>query len=634
MNFFLKQFLIIVFFLTFTIVWADNIYVNLVGAGNKDGSNWDNAIAFNEVENWQKVWDSMSAGDTLYIEGGDYPAQQLIINSNGRNKEEILRICGVPRGGKYPTFIGSWNKTDKEKGFSVFKIKKNSTWWVIENINIEKCKVGIEVEGNSSFGQLENINMREMREGIIITGGAEVMRPEIGSHDIVIRNCRIENYVKRGFRFKDGCYNIVLENCFANSGGKEWATEPFQMGFSLQGGKEGVYDHDITFINCDARNNYWDAGEGYWNADGFCAERNSYNITFIGCSAFDNTDGGWDLKTINPLLIGCISLRNKKNFRFWSNDPGTVMIRCLGAYAFKRGGNSEECGLWTTGKVFAYKCSFVHNTYSIFFNDWHVTPEKEKEMKIQIEDCIVTLSDKQKDIITRVDNINSIIWLSGSRKGENIGYSNPEKCREFFDIGDAFDSIEFGSKKGYYSGWKKENLLDFARSKQPLININPQKLPATPIPVFKGEKNSGWYLSGWKDANMKLYKENNEVFLAIVSNGAGGASYQTKREDAVVDLISRIKVKWVLQIEMKVDNFQGRKDLKIRALTLDNTIETNEIPLSLKDTSEWQFLQIPLVDFLVDKNNEFSSFSGFYIRTFEKLKTPILIRNVFLKPQF
>ncbi|HRU02310.1 MAG TPA: hypothetical protein P5239_11475, partial [Victivallales bacterium] len=111
-------------------------------------------------------------------------------------------------------------------------------------------------------------------------------------------------------------------------------------------------------------------------------------------------------------------------------------------------------------------------------------------------------------------------------------------------------------------------------------------------------------------------------------------SYQTKREDAVVDLISRIKVKWVLQIEMKVDNFQGRKDLKIRALTLDNTIETNEIPLSLKDTSEWQFLQIPLVDFLVDKNNEFSSFSGFYIRTFEKLKTPILIRNVFLKPQF
>jgi hypothetical protein len=41
-----------------------------------------------------------------------------------------------------------------------------------------------------------------------------------------------------------------------------------------------------------ALNHYHDNGEGYWNADGFVAEGGVHNLRFIGCKAFDNTDGG------------------------------------------------------------------------------------------------------------------------------------------------------------------------------------------------------------------------------------------------------------------------------------------------------------------------------------------------------
>ena len=56
----------------------------------------------------------------------------------------------------------------------------------------------------------------------------------------------------------------------ADSGGREFATEKFQMCFGM-GGAKGSVDSDITFENCVARNAYDDAGDKYWNADGFCA---------------------------------------------------------------------------------------------------------------------------------------------------------------------------------------------------------------------------------------------------------------------------------------------------------------------------------------------------------------------------
>ncbi|HBC88711.1 MAG TPA: hypothetical protein DCZ94_17355 [Lentisphaeria bacterium] len=619
-------------------IWAGDIYMNLEGAGTKDGSSLENALSYKQDEGaLQKAWDSLAPGSTLYLEGGEYPAKQLLVKADGKNEKELRKISGKAKDGKLPTLTGTWGKNDKEKGFSVFKVSKGSTWWAIENFGIAKCKIGVEIEipGNVAFGRIENISMQEMREGVIITGGADVLKPEIGSHDILIRNIRVEKYAKRGFRFKDGCYNITVENCYADAGGKEWATEAFHMGFSSQGGSEGVNDHDITFINCESRNNYWDAGEGYWNADGFCAERNSYNLTYIGCKAFDNTDGGWDLKTVNPLLIGCVALRNKKDFRFWSSNPGAVMIRCLGAYAFKRGGNSEETGLWTTGKVFAYKCSFVDNPYSIVFNDWHVTPEKAKEMKILLEDCIVTFSENQKDTIARIDNVNSVIWTPGGRPGEAMGYANPEEGKKLFDVGKAFDSVEFGPAKGYNSGWKDENLLELGRKKQPLITVEAKRLPASSISIFKDKNPSGWYLSGWKGAEMKMSKDGKDTYLEVASKGAGGASYMTKRREAVVDLSSHEKAKWILQMKIKCAAGQSYKDLKIKVMNMNEEVKTKEISLPGKfdgSVSDWQEVRIPLSDFLEDKNEEFDSFSGFSIRTFGEFK-PLYIDQVTLEPK-
>ena len=490
---------------TGNIIIAADLFITPDGAGRKDGSSWENAFSYHtEDTGMQRAWDALAPGNTLFVGGGNYAAKPFKLTAAGKTKAEIKQLVGVKKDGTLPVFTGSWGKHDANKGFALITIASNSSWWAIENIVITRCQVGITTEkpGRISNGLIQNISMKDMREGIILDGGAEVLKPKLGTHNITVKNFRIVNYTKRGVRIKNGCYNINFADCYADAGGKDWATEPFQMSFSIQGGREGIYDHDITFQNCEARNNYHDAGKGYWNADGFCAERRVYNTTYIACRAFDNTDGGWDTKAINPLLIGCVAIRNKKNYRFWSSKPGAVLIRCIGAYAIKRGGNSNACGLWTGGKVKIYKSSFIGNKASLSFNDWRLKPGDWEKMEIQFTDSIATIPADQQKTIEKLIKNNSEIWPSLPVEGEAPAYSTPEETKKLFDPGTAFDSIKFGKTKGYHSSWKSEQLLTEGRKLQPLLNIEPKRLPAKKISLFTEKKPSGWYYSGWRGARM------------------------------------------------------------------------------------------------------------------------------------
>ncbi|WOF42487.1 hypothetical protein KNJ79_15075 [Sphingopyxis indica] len=85
--------------------------------------------------------------------------------------------------------------------------------------------------------------------------------------------------------------------------------------------------HDFRVERCSMRGFRWDRGEGkYWNGDGFSTERGNARIMFRQCAAWDNSDGGFDLKSTESLLDDCISGRNARNFRLWSSIRATRLI--------------------------------------------------------------------------------------------------------------------------------------------------------------------------------------------------------------------------------------------------------------------------------------------------------------------
>ncbi|MGD9811940.1 MAG: hypothetical protein AB7U35_11505, partial [Sphingobium sp.] len=54
--------------------------------------------------------------------------------------------------------------------------------------------------------------------------------------------------------------------------------------------------HDFSIEDCVMRDfRMRKAEDQYWNGDGYSSERGNYGLRFLRCSAFDCTDGGFDL---------------------------------------------------------------------------------------------------------------------------------------------------------------------------------------------------------------------------------------------------------------------------------------------------------------------------------------------------
>lgn len=82
--------------------------------------------------------------------------------------------------------------------------------------------------------------------------------------------------------------------------------------------------HDFRIERCVMRGFRWKRKAGqYWNGDGFSTERGNARMLFRQCAAWDNSDGGFDLKSTGTLLDDCVSGRNARNFRLWSSIRAT-----------------------------------------------------------------------------------------------------------------------------------------------------------------------------------------------------------------------------------------------------------------------------------------------------------------------
>jgi hypothetical protein len=404
------------------------------GAGTRDGSSWQNAL--DGRAGLQAGWDALEPGQTLWVGSGFYGEGKLNINKGGE-AGKLKTLAGKDTGEGIPVFTGSFKKSNPAKSGSTFiTLTNGSDYWQVQNIQIRDYNIGIASKAGGHQGvRIRNFDVTGSREGISLVGGGTAGQPELGSHDVQISDCEFVGYTKRGIRLKGGNYDFRITNCVADAGGKEWATEPFHMGFSV----EGPRDHDITYTNCVALNNYHDAGEAYWNADGFCAER-VHNLRFINCMAFDNTDGGWDLKAENVTLEGCIAVGNKRNYRFWGAT--TKLIRCLSAESVYPGGTGGELGLWTNGKVTVENSTFYNSAISP--DGGTVTVINSLIARSKSRPGRVPLGEKEGLTL-----INSVLWDEATGQGENPQIVNPSPLWE--GQGNAFDSKKFNPGKGFYN---------------------------------------------------------------------------------------------------------------------------------------------------------------------------------------
>jgi hypothetical protein len=376
---------------------VNTLYITPQGSGNRLGGGWDHAAAAGNLTAVQSYLDNAKPGQTIALGSGVYTGNTLVWSNSGVSPLQRITLRGVDTGDGPAIIRGDFDKSNPSKtGYGGVRVQPGVSFIEIAGLQFESLMTPIDLEGRHRSIVIRDVVTRGTRDSVIVEGGATVEEPTAGTQDVLIADCQFIHYTKRAIRIRGGVQLVRLINCHADAGGKEWATERFAMGFTVEGSKlMGVFDHDITYIDCTSRNNYNDNGDEYWNADGFAAERNTYNITYLRCGAFDNTDGGWDLKTVNPVLIDCVSARNKRAYRFWSTGP-VYLENCAGVNSFKRGGSGNATGLWVhkRGRAIARNCSFVGNPSGLT-----VESEDESTGMVELYNCIVSADSPESLVV-------------------------------------------------------------------------------------------------------------------------------------------------------------------------------------------------------------------------------------------
>lgn len=373
-----KVTLIAVFSFIVTIAAQADVYVSPLGNGAKDGSSKENA-ASTTGDGLQKAWDTLPAESTLWLLPGEYKQVSLDIAVRADGKPRVL--AGVVEGEKRAVFVGDFDKTRPEKtGGHVITVMEGASKWTLKDLDFRNVNTAVHLLGRNTEGVISGVRVYGAREGVRSEGKGRIgkdsakTKEKAVSQSITVRDCVFEHFTKRGLRLLPGHKNITIERCSADAGGKEWATEPFQMGFAVEQDCD-----EISFADCVARGSYNDAGDKYWNGDGFCVEQ-AGTVRWTRCCAFDNTDGGWDTKAKLSVFVDCIALRNKRNIRVWGK---ATLENCLAAYAQYPKGTDGAC-VWSKGEVQMKRCTVVG-----------LRPvDREDDGRVSLEKCCVVALPK------------------------------------------------------------------------------------------------------------------------------------------------------------------------------------------------------------------------------------------------
>lgn len=190
-----------------------------------------------------------------------------------------------------------------------------------------------------SGGQYRHVTARDVGNGLVVldrpTGGVVIDDVRIDGAYRVIENkgidrapagcvgLRVSNVnainLRRGFariRYdsRDGLFTDVTATGVLTTGAHD-----LPCGIALDDTAS-----DFRFERCTMRGFRWKRKDRqYWNGDGFSAERGNRRLLFRKCAAWDNSDGGFDLKAGDSTLDDCVSGGNARNYRLWSSIRAT-----------------------------------------------------------------------------------------------------------------------------------------------------------------------------------------------------------------------------------------------------------------------------------------------------------------------
>lgn len=404
-----------------------------------DGRDWAHALPKSMMNTVLNT--TMVAGDTLYVGSGTYTGTGISLTSSG-TASAWKSVIGVDTGTGFPHFnYGTWSRTSPSSGQHQILVPGN--YWRVENLELSHAVHGIfNKTVAKSNGIYRNIHIHDVEYGMYL----------YQVDNTVFDNVTVTNYTKHGFRLEEDCNTVDFINCRADmtDGDESWWTyaEAHPFGFFVCNDKNNTQNTLISFYDCTAANNRKNLQSGYWNGDGFVVEVYNSGISFKGCIALNNEDGGFDIKPA-AILTNCISVRNYRGFRLWHTVK--TLNNCTASFPFRRAdgnttGAESGSGVWTqNGASTLDSFSFYANTGTAL--------EEDGTGSLSLTNSILAFSGSSGSFTNTGGSITlgtgTVTYKLGN--GTDPDFVSPSSSWD--GIGDAMDSQTYtgAQAKGYSS---------------------------------------------------------------------------------------------------------------------------------------------------------------------------------------
>lgn len=321
---------------------ASITYITPTGSGDKSGSSWANAASIGSLDAMVK---KAGVGGTVLLaaDKGDYVVKSPItINGAG------VTVTGINTDGSAGEahFTGTrpsdWSKGDGI-GNDLFRINKGADGLTFQNMQIDDTGTAFKVIGDVKNLTVQHVDADNVQR--FFENYASSSNTTATINGLTIRDVEVAGFSENVVRLQYDTSNVLIEDVRGDSQRQD--DDGFTMGVHLT---DTV--HDVVMRRVTMENATGDRGTGvYWNADGFAAERGTYNLTFEDTVARGNTDGGYDIKASHVTFIRAIAEDNARNFRLWGDD--VKLIDSVGLNPQIRGGSGSQAQLWVdkTGSV-------------------------------------------------------------------------------------------------------------------------------------------------------------------------------------------------------------------------------------------------------------------------------------------
>lgn len=318
---------------------ATTLYVTPDGEG--DGGSWESAAGLWALD---RLIGHLAPGGEILVaaDAGAYNLDEPIEIMSGGRRRQPVRVRGVSRATGQPQLVQLRGPEleDDEMGPEGFIFFRGAGYLHFSHFAFERF-------GNGCFrvaGPMRGLTIEDCTFDDIYRFLENTVDDDVGHQaslrDFAVRRCNGYG-VERGFaRIRYASRDGVFEDCTAEGLPNEGGHIP--AGVALDDDA-----HHISFRRCVMANfQQWRDGD-YWNGDGFSDEEGNRHIVYENCVARGSTDGGFDCKSRDVVLRGCVAEDNKRNFRIWSRRA--TLTGCISRDPNFRGESYEAttaCHIW------------------------------------------------------------------------------------------------------------------------------------------------------------------------------------------------------------------------------------------------------------------------------------------------